>query len=317
MPLRALITGVDGQDGSYLAEFLLGEGYEVIGTVRRTSHPNLSRLAGCIDDIQLLWMDLADATSVENVIATARPDEVYNLGAMSDVGVSFDIPDYSGQVTGLGAIRIIDSVRRQCPEARMYQAGSSEMFGMNPDVPTNERSEFHPASPYAVAKVFAHHSVVNYREAYGMFCVNGILFNHESPRRGIGFVTRKIAQAVARIHREGQGELILGTTETSRDWGHARDYVEAMWMMLQQDEPDDYVIATGETHTVQQFAKIAFDYVGLDWRKYVRVDPSTARPLDPPVLLGDPSKAKTELGWTPTVSFAELAGEMVEAELDA
>lgn len=317
---RALIVGINGQDGSYLAELLLSKGYDVFGTVRRSSTPNLSRIEHIKDDLQLLWMDLADATSVGNVLQRVEPDEVYNLGAMSDVGVSFDMPEYSGQVTGLGPVRILEAIMQQNLDAAFYQAGSSEMFGMNPEVPTNETSAFHPASPYASAKVFAHHSVVNYREAYGLHASNGILFNHESPRRGLGFVTRKITRAVAQITADRKpygprGELVLGTLDTSRDWGHSRDYVEAMWLMLQSEEPDDYVIATGETHTVQEFCEAAFGYIGLDWQQFVRVDENTKRPLDPPVLLGDASKAKRVLGWEPTIDFKGLVADMMEADL--
>jgi GDPmannose 4,6-dehydratase len=292
---------------------LLAKGYTVVGTHRRSSSPNLQRLARCRDQIRLLWCDVTDASSVAEVIRITAPDEVYNLAAMSDVGISFDLPAYSAAVTGVGAVNILEALRQIRPTARYYQAGSSEMHGINPDVPANEDSVFHPASPYASAKVFAHHTTVNYREAYGMHASNGILYNHESPRRGENFVTQKIVQAAVRIVDGGEEPLVLGTLETSRDWGHARDYVQAMWLMLQQDEPDDYVVATGETRTVAEFAEEAFGAVGLDWVKYVVVDERTARPLDPMVLLGDASKAKRVLGWQPTTPFHDLVQEMVEA----
>jgi GDPmannose 4,6-dehydratase len=312
----ALIFGVGGQDGSYLAELLIGKGYSVAGTIRRSSSPNLQRLENCREDLRLLWGDVTDPTSVAEVIRKTKPDEVYNLAAMSDVGISFDLPGYSAEVTGAGAVHILEALRQLRPEARFYQAGSSEMFGMNPDVPSNEDSAFHPASPYASAKVFAHYSTLNYREARGMHASNGILFNHESPRRGHGFVTRKICHAAAAIARGGQKDpLVLGTLETSRDWGHARDYVGAMWRMLQQDEPGDYVIATGETHTVRELVETVFQAVGLDWEEWVVVDTETARPLDPPVLLGDASKAERVLGWRPRTRFHGLIEEMIEAEV--
>ena len=243
------------------------------------------------------------------------PDEVYNLGAMSDVGVSYDLPEYSGNVTGLGCTRLLEVVRQAVPHARFYQAGSSEMFGMNPDVPTNEESRFYPASPYAAAKVYAYHMTKMYREAYGMFACNGILFNHESERRGIEFVTRKITRGVADIVHGRADKLVLGSLDSKRDWGHARDYVRAMWLMMQADEPSDYVIATGETHSVREFLALAFSEVGLSWYTYVVSDPDCYRPLDPPVLLGDATKARTELGWGPGVSFPELVRLMVTADV--
>jgi len=313
---RALIVGVTGQDGSYLAEFLLAKDYEVFGTVRRSSSPNLSRLSGCVDDIALLWADLSDATSIESAVANVQPDEVYNLGAMSDVGVSFDLPEYSGQVTGLGTVRVLEAIRKHCPEARFYQAGSSEMHGMNPDIPTNETSAFHPASPYAAAKVFAHHTTVNYREAYGLHASAGCLFNHESERRGLGFVTQRIAHGVADIFYDRARSLELGNLDSKRDWGFAGDYVEAMWLMLQSETPDDYVIATGQTHSVQEFAERAFRLVGYDWEEWVISQPSFYRPLDPPILLGDATKARKILGWEPTVTFDELIERMVNHALE-
>lgn len=310
----ALITGINGQDGSYLAELLLAEGYEVHGTVRRASHPNMSRIEHLRDDLHLHWADLSDSSALAGVINKSCPEEIYNLGAMSDVRVSFDTPEYAGDVTGLGATRMLELTRQLCPEARFYQAGSSEMFGMNPDVPTNERSLFVPGSPYAAAKVYAHHVAQNYREAYGMKISTGILFNHESPRRGVEFVTRKITKAVAAIVRGEQDEVALGSLIAKRDWGHAQDYVLAMYLMMKHT-PADYVIATGKAYSVAQFAKMAFDVVGLDWTKYVTHSPTMMRPTDPPLLLGDATKARTELKWKPSTSFEELVVEMVEADL--
>jgi GDPmannose 4,6-dehydratase len=312
---HALITGITGQDGSYLAELLLSEGYEVHGTIRRTSLPNTDRLDRFSDQLHLHYADLTDATGLAGVIVESDPDEVYNLGALSDVRVSFETPEFSGNVTGLGATRMLELLRRMKPSARFYQAGSSEMFGMNPNVPTNEQSAFVPASPYAAAKVYAHQMTVNYRESYGMFAVGGLAFNHESERRGVDFVTRKISLGVADIVYGRAEELVLGNLDAERDWGHARDYVRAMHMTLQADDPSDYVIATGEAHSVRQFLQAAFDVAGLDWHDYVRTDPALYRPIDPPVLLGDPSKIQRELGWKPEVAFEELVRLMVEADL--
>lgn len=310
---RALITGITGQDGSYLAELLLGKGYEVHGAVRRSSLPNTDRLVGL--DVVLYHADLTDATGLAGVIAASEPDEVYNLGALSDVRISFETPEFSGNVTGLGATRMLELLRVMRPQARFYQAGSSEMFGENPNVPTSERDAFHPVSPYAVAKVYAHHMTKVYRESYGMFAVNGVLFNHESERRGVDFVTRKITLGLADIVHGRADSLTLGNLDAMRDWGHARDYVRAMWLMLQADAPADYVIATGETHSVREFLDEAFGYAELDWHRYVRTDPRFFRPVDPPVLLGDASKARRELGWEPEVSFPELVRLMVESDL--
>jgi GDPmannose 4,6-dehydratase len=313
---RALITGIGGQDGSYLAEFLLEKGYEVHGTIRRSSLPNTDRLEGFRDRLHLHYADLTDATGLAGVITASDPDEVYNLAALSDVRISFDTPEFSGNVTGLGCTRLLELLRVMKPEARFYQAGSSEMFGMNHDVPTNEESAFVPASPYAVAKVYAHQMTALYRDAYGMHASNGVLFNHESPRRGAEFVTTKIANGVADIFRGHTDSLVLGNLDAERDWGAAQDYVRAMWLMLQQDEPDDYVIATGEAHSVREFLQAAFDIVGYDWREFVTTDEKLLRPIDPPLLLGDASKARRELGWSPEVGFDELVDRMVTAAMD-
>jgi GDPmannose 4,6-dehydratase len=315
--VKALIVGVNGQDGSYLADLLLEKEYEVHGTVRRSSVPSLERLGGIRDRLTLHWADLTDASSLSRVVNEVRPDEIYNLGAMSDVGVSFDVPEYAGDVTGLGCTRLLEITRQVVPEARFYQAGSSEMFGLNPDVPTNEESEFQPASPYACAKVYAYQMTALYRESYGMFAANGILFNHESPRRGVDFVTRKITRGLADIVRGRATTITLGNLEAERDWGHAKDYVRAMHLILQAGEPSDYVIATGETYSVREFLEAAFGHVGLDWRDHVVTDPALLRPLDPPVLLGDASKAHRELGWKPEVGFDDLVRLMVEADLEA
>lgn len=321
---RALITGITGQDGSYLAELLLSKDYEVHGIIRRSSSFNTGRLDHLYTDphdpagrLFLHYGDLIDSTVVARIVREVAPDEVYHLGAQSHVRVSYDIPEYTGDVTALGTTRLLEAIRQEGSPARFYQASSSEMFGTNPDVPSNEQSRFYPASPYAAAKVYAYWMAVNYREAYAMFCTNGILFNHESERRGETFVTRKIARGLVDI-LAGRAEVIhLGKLESQRDWGHAADYVEAMWLMLQADEPDDYVIATGESRSVQDFLEEAFSYVGLDWEPYVRQDPRYFRPVDPPILVGDASKARTQLGWKPKVSFQELVRSMVDAELAA
>lgn len=313
---RALIIGITGQDGSYLAELLLSKGYEVHGTIRRSSLPNLARLANCQKDLHLYYADLSDATSIHNAVRASQPDEVYNLGAMPDVRVSFDQPEYTGDITGIGTARVLEAVWQIRPDARYYQAGSSEMFGMNPDVPTDETSAFFPASPYAAAKVYAHHMTVNYREGHGMFACNGILFNHESERRGEDFVTRKITVGLEKITKKESLELVLGNLDASRDWGYAPDFVRAMWMMLQADAPSDYVISTGSTHTVREFLDVAFGIVDLDWHDFVRTDPQYFRPVDPPVLLGDSSKARRELDWKPEVGFKELVTRMVTYDLN-
>ena len=311
----ALITGITGQDGSYLAELLLEKGYEVYGLVRRLSTPNETRIEAIIDELVLLEGDLTDQSSLNIALQTAMPDEVYNLAAQSFVATSWNQPELTGDVTGLGVVRVLEAVRHFCPTARFYQASSSEMFGTSPQPSKSEITPFHPRSPYAVAKVFGHYATINYRESYGLYCCNGICFNHESPRRGIEFVTKKISDGVARISCNQANELRLGNLEVRRDWGFAGDYVKAMWLMLQQDEPDDYVIATGENHSVRDFAALAFDHVGLDWEKYVTIDERFMRPAEVPDLKGDASNARARLGWAPETSFAALAHMMVEADV--
>ncbi|HEY1958814.1 MAG TPA: GDP-mannose 4,6-dehydratase [Polyangiaceae bacterium] len=319
MAKRALITGITGQDGSYLAELLLGKGYEVHGLVRRSSSLNRSRIDHVFNGVgerkHLHYGDLTDASSVNRLLRTIRPDEIYNLGAQSHVKVSFEIPEYTAETAGLGALRLLEGIRETDLVTRFYQAGSSEMFGSSP-APQSELTPFHPRSPYAAAKVYAHTIAVNYREAYGMFVCNGVLFNHESPRRGENFVTRKITRGVAAIKLGYQTQLALGNIDAKRDWGYAKDYVVAMWQMLQCDKPDDYVIATGETHTVREFCEVAFAHAGLDYKKHLVVDPSYFRPTEVDVLQGDARKAREVLGWTPTVKFAELAKLMVDADLE-
>ncbi len=312
----ALITGITGQDGSYLAELLLEKGYEVHGLVRRSSSDNRSRISHLTDRLKLHYGDMSDSGSLDHLLETIVPGEVYNLAAMSDVKISFETPEYSVDVTGTGTIRILEACRRVGVSPRYYQASSSEMFGSSPP-PQHEGTPFHPRSPYGCAKVFSYWSTVNYREAYGIHASNGILFNHESPRRGENFVTRKIARAAARIKRGQQKELFLGNLEAKRDWGFAGDFVKAMWLMLQQDQPGDYVVATGETHSVREFAEAAFTHVDLDYRDFVKSDSSLFRPSEVEVLLGDPAKAKGVLGWEPEVKFSWLARMMVEAELNA
>jgi GDPmannose 4,6-dehydratase len=311
---KAFITGITGQDGSYLAEILLEKGYEVFGMVRRSSTFNRSRIDHLFGDIELVYGDLGDGSALNQLMRTIRPDEVYNLGAQSHVRVSFDIPEYTADVVALGTLRLLDAIREGDLRCRFYQASSSEMFGQAPVVPQNEQTPFHPRSPYAVAKVFGHWITRNYREAYGMYAVNGILFNHESPRRAESFVTRKITVAVGAILRAEQKELRLGNLEAKRDWGFARDYMEGAWRMLQADAPDDYVLATGETHSVEEFLEEAFTYAGLEWRDHVTTDPRYLRPAEVDVLLGDYSKAKEKLGWEPTVHFRELVRMMVDAD---
>ena len=312
---RALITGITGQDGSYLAEFLLEKGYEVIGMVRRTSTVNFERIRHIQDRITLVQGDLLDQSSLIDILREYRPHEVYNLAAQSFVPTSFKQPVLTGEFTALGVTRLLEAIRLVDPTIRFYQASSSEMFGKVREVPQNENTPFHPRSPYGVAKVYAHWITVNYRESYGMFAVSGICFNHESPRRGLEFVTRKITYTAARIKLGLAHELRLGNLEARRDWGYAPDYVRAMWLMLQQDEPEDYVIATGETHSVREFVELAFDYLGLDWRKYVVVDPALYRPADVDLLVGDATKARTKLGWAPSVTFEQLVKIMVDADL--
>jgi GDPmannose 4,6-dehydratase len=313
---KALITGICGQDGSYLAELLLGKGYEVHGLVRRSSSVSTARIASIMEHVKLHEGDMLDGGSLTNIIAEVQPDECYNLAAQSFVPASFTMPDYTGEVTGIGAVRLLESIRQVKRDVRFYQASTSEMFGSTPP-PQSESTRFHPRSPYGVAKLYAHHITINYREAYGMFTVNGILFNHEGPRRGELFVSRKIAKAAARIKLGMQDTLALGNLDARRDWGFAGDYVEAMWRMLQQDSGDDYVIATGETHSVREFLEIAFARVNVDWNKHVLIDPKLHRPAEVNVLCGDASKAHKILGWRPTMGFRQLVEHMVDAELSA
>ena len=312
----ALITGITGQDGSYLAELLLAKNYEVYGLVRRNSTPNLERIAHLLPRLRLIPGDMTDAASLIRAVEEAQPDEVYNLAAQSFVPESWQAPAATGLVTGLGVANILEAIRIINPKARFYQASSSEMFGKVREIPQTETTPLHPRSPYGVAKVYGHYLTVNYRESYGMFACSGILFNHESPRRGLEFVTRKITNAVARIKRGMQNRLLLGNLDAKRDWGFAGDYVEAMWLMLQQDEPDDYVIATGETRSVGEFAAAAFDCVGLNWRDYAKVDEGLVRPAEVDLLLGDSTKARRNLGWEPKVDFHELVTMMVKADLE-
>jgi GDPmannose 4,6-dehydratase len=311
---KAFITGITGQDGSYLAEILLEKDYEVFGMVRRSSSFNTARIDHIFGDIELVFGDLADGSVLNQLMRTIRPDEVYNLGAQSHVRVSFDIPEYTADVDALGTLRLLDAIREEGVGCRFYQASSSEMFGEVAEVPQTESTPFHPRSPYGVAKVFGYWITRNYREAYGMYAVNGILFNHESPRRGPTFVTRKITRAVGAILRGEQDELKLGNLDAKRDWGYARDYMDGAWRMLQTDEPDDYVLATNETHTVQEFLEESFGYVDLNWRDYVKIDPRYFRPAEVDLLIGDYSKAKEKLGWEPTVRFPELVRMMVDGD---
>jgi GDPmannose 4,6-dehydratase len=319
---KALITGITGQDGSYLAELLLSKGYEVHGLKRRSSSFNTDRVDHIYSDFHemgtrffLHFADLSDASSLAGLLAEVRPDEIYNLAAQSHVKVSFEVPEYTGDVVALGAVRLLEAMRRAGLRCRFYQASSSEMFGSTPP-PQNEMSPLHPRSPYACAKVFAHHATINYRESYGLHASCGILFNHESPRRGETFVTRKITRAVAHIKSGAEERLFLGNLEARRDWGYAPDYVRAMWLMLQQDEADDYAIGTGETHSVREFVERAFAAADLDWREYVEIDPRYYRPAEVDALQADYSKARSRLGWEPTVTFRELVRLMVEADLE-
>lgn len=313
----ALITGITGQDGSYLAEFLLERGYRVIGMVRRTSTINFDRIKSFQDRIELVQGDLLDQVSLIDILREFRPDEVYNLAAQSFVPTSWRQPVLTGEFTALGVTRLLDAIRMVDPETRFYQASSSEMFGKVQEVPQRETTPFYPRSPYGVAKVYGHWITVNYRESYGLFACSGILFNHESPRRGLEFVTHKITHGVAAVKLGLADELRLGNLEAHRDWGYAGDYVRAMWLMLQQDQPDDYVIATGETHSVREFCEVAFDYVGLNYRDYVVVDEAFFRPAEVDLLVGDASKAGRVLNWEPTVNFVELVQMMVDADLEA
>jgi GDPmannose 4,6-dehydratase len=318
---KALITGVTGQDGSYLAEFLLAKGYEVYGIIRRSSSFNTGRIDHIYQDqhvpnphLRLVYGDLNDASSLNRIIRDVVPDEIYNLGAQSHVRVSFDIPEYTGEITAIGAVRLLEAIRESRIHTKYYQASSSEMFG-NAPAPQNENTPLLPRSPYAAAKLYAHWMTTTYRDGYGLFACSGILFNHESPRRGETFVTRKITKAVARIHAGRQDKLFLGNLDARRDWGFAGDYVEAMWLMMQQDKPDDYVIATGETHSVREFLEEAFGRMDMDWKKYVEIDPRYYRPAEVDLLLGDASKAKAKLNWKPKVHFKELVHMMVDSDV--
>jgi len=312
---RALITGITGQDGSYLAELLLAKGYEVHGLIRRSSSFNTQRIDHIFDKLKLHHGDLSDSGNLTTLLLHISPDEVYNLAAQSHVRVSFDVPEYTGQVTGIGCVRLLEAIRQLGLHPRFYQASSSEQYGKVQAVPQSETTPFYPRSPYAVAKQFAHWSVINYRESYGMHASCGILFNHESPRRGETFVTRKIAKAAAKIKLGQQNKLSLGNLSAKRDWGHAKEYVEAMWLMLQQDDPDDYVIATGETYSVREFLTVAFEHLNLDWRDFVEIDAKYYRPAEVDLLVGDSSKAKAKLGWEPKIKFVDLVKEMVDHEL--
>jgi len=318
---RALITGITGQDGSYLSELLISKGYEVHGIIRRSSSFNTERIDHLYHDphektvrLVLHYGDLTDGSSLRSIISQIQPTEIYNLGAQSHVRVSFDQPVYTVETDALGTMVLLEAIRDACPKARYYQAGSSEMFGKVRETPQKETTPFYPRSPYGCAKVFSHWQTVNYREAYGLFASNGILFNHESPRRGETFVTRKITRAATRIKEGLQDALYLGNLEAKRDWGFAGDYVEAMWLMLQQDEPDDFVIATGETHSVREFAEAAFSILGLDWERYIRLDPRYLRPAEVDLLLGDNTKARKVLSWSPRVGFRQLVAMIVEAD---
>ncbi len=325
---RALITGITGQDGSYLCELLLEKGYEVHGIIRRTSTFNTDRIDHMYEDphkegarLFLHYGDLTDGTTLRRILEEIKPVEIYNLGAQSHVRVSFDSPEYTVDTVGMGALRLLEAIRdyqhRTGIEVRYYQAGSSEMYGLVQAVPQSETTPFYPRSPYACAKVYAHWQTVNYRESYNMFAANGILFNHESPRRGETFVTRKITRAVARIVAGKQKNIYMGNLDAKRDWGYAKDYVEAMWLMLQQSAPDDYVVATGETHEVREFLDIAFNYVNLNWQDYVKFDERYLRPSEVDLLIGDPTKAEQKLGWKRSVTFKQLVALMVEADLQA
>jgi GDPmannose 4,6-dehydratase len=325
---RSLITGITGQDGSYLAELLLEKGYEVHGIIRRTSTFNTDRIDHIYEDphneapkLRLHYGDLTDGTTLRRILEEVKPVEVYNLGAQSHVRVSFDSPEYTVDTVAMGNLRLLEAVRdyqqRTGIEVKFYQAGSSEMFGKVIEVPQSETTPFYPRSPYSCAKVYAHWQTINYRESYGLFACNGILFNHESPRRGETFVTRKITRAIARIVAGKQKKLFLGNLDSQRDWGYAKDYVKAMWLMLQQDEPDDYVVATGETYSIKKFLDIAFEYANLKWEDYVEFDPRYLRPAEVDLLIGDPTKAKTKLGWEPSVTFEQLVHLMVDSDLKA
>ncbi|CRF32551.1 GDP-mannose 4,6 dehydratase 1 [Brachyspira suanatina] len=319
---KALITGITGQDGSYLTEFLLEKGYEVHGIIRRSSSFNTERIDHLysdphINDVKMFlhYGDLSDSSNLSRLLEKIQPDEIYNLAAQSHVRVSFDMPEYTADVTGLGTIRLLDAIKETQIKTKFYQASTSELYGKVVETPQTEKTPFYPRSPYACAKVYSYWITVNYRESYDMYACNGILFNHESPRRGETFVTKKITHAIARILNKEQDKLYLGNLDSKRDWGYAKDYVEAMWLMLQQDKADDYVIATGETHSVREFLDEAFGLVGLDWKKYVEIDPRYYRPTEVDLLLGDPTKAKEKLGWQPKTTFKELVKIMLEYDL--
>jgi len=322
MTKTALISGITGQDGSFLTELLLEKGYDVYGIIRRSSSFNTDRIDHLYQDphekgtrLRLLYGDLNDSSSLNTILRQVQPDEIYNLGAQSHVRVSFDVPEYTGEVTGLGAVRFLEAIRATGISPKFYQASSSELYGKVVETPQKETTPFHPRSPYGCAKAYAYHITVNYRESYGMFACNGILFNHESERRGETFVSRKITRAATRIKLGLQDKLYLGNLDARRDWGYASDYVEAMWLMMQADEPDDYVIATGETHSVRDFLDKTFAYLDLDWQQYVEVDPKYFRPAEVDLLLGDASKARTKLGWEPKVDFNQLVKLMVDHDL--
>ena len=312
---RALITGITGQDGSYLAEFLLGKDYEVYGMVRRSSTINYERISHIQDRLKLMQGDLLDQNSLMEALRISEPDEVYNLGAQSFVPTSWNQPVLTGEFTALGVTRMLEAIRTVNPKIRFYQASSSEMFGKIQETPQNEKTPFYPRSPYGVAKVYGHWITVNYRESYGIFCCSGILFNHESPRRGLEFVSRKVTSAAAKIKLGLQKELRMGNLDAHRDWGFAGDYVEAMWLMHQQDEPEDFVIATGISHSVQDLIQVAFDHLGLDWEEYVKIDPKLLRPAEVDYLVGDANKAQAKLGWQPSVTFEELIRMMTNYDL--
>jgi GDPmannose 4,6-dehydratase len=314
---KALVTGVTGQDGSYLAEFLLEQDYEVIGMVRRTSTVNFDRITHLQDDIELVYGDLLDQVSLIDILREYEPDEVYNLAAQSFVPTSWKQPVFTGEASALGVTRMLDAIRTVDPATKFYQASSSEMFGKVVEVPQNEKTRFYPRSPYGVAKVYGHYITVNYRESYGLFACSGILFNHGSPRRGLEFVERKVAHGAARIKLGLAEELRLGNLDAERDWGYAGDYVKAMWMMLQQPEPDDYVVGTGVTHSVRELCQVAFGYLGLNWEDYVVSDPKFLRPAEVDQLVADPHKAREKLGWEPRVSFEELIHMMVDTDVEA
>jgi GDPmannose 4,6-dehydratase len=323
MTKRALITGITGQDGSYLTELLLEQGYEVYGIIRRSSSFNTDRIDHLYQDphdsetrMRLVFGDLNDSSSLNTILRRVQPDEIYNLGAQSHVRVSFDVPEYTAEVTGVGVVRILEAIREAGIRPRFYQASSSEVYGKVVEVPQTEKTPFYPRSPYGCAKVYGYHITVNYRESYDLFACNGILFNHESPRRGETFVSRKITRAATRIKLGLQDKLYLGNLDAQRDWGHARDYVRAMWLMLQADQPDDYVIATGESHSVRDFLDQAFGYLDLDWKEHVEIDPRYYRPAEVDLLMGDSSKARRVLGWEPTITFNEMVKLMIDHDLE-